>query len=624
MLVMAKESDPSIKGGTLKSLTSFLQMVLLDLESWCCTSTARDLKTITSRVEHEGLSFLTITLPNFGKDFEKSLDQGYVSSDEFAGFQRSRGLPAFLQGFLRNVFDFNTGRLLDVPDITSIWAVRQLTLMFGKMSDVCTDVRIRAAISDYVECESDVRKFDVDFSYLQDGFKKMSNLLWSDVFQRVDEDIYYGRIIPLHGPGSVADSLTSNGKWNNTAWTERLEQLFPHMEVLCPSWSLSLDRLSTVVVSEPGAELPVRVITVPKTLKTPRIIAVEPTCMMFVQQGLLRSILDAVEGLDIPSRLISWQSQVPNQVLARKGSLSGEYATLDLSSASDRVSNQHVRAMLANFPHLFEAVDACRSRKADVPGHGVIRLAKFASMGSALCFPFEAMIFTTVVFLGIQSELRRPITRRDISSLAGEVRVYGDDIIVPRRFVRAVTEALENFGFRVNSSKSFWTGKFRESCGRDYYSGVDVSVTRLRSGFPTSRRCVREIVSTLSTRNQLYQAGLWRSAHYLDTILGRFIPLPYVSETSPLLGRFSFLGVEQPSGRLHPDYQYPVVKGAIVAAVSPVDRLDDYGALQKCLTLLEVKTQVKGLPLPGQTVSHLERAGRPRIADIKTRWLSPV
>jgi hypothetical protein len=35
---------------------------------------SRDLETIRSRVKHQGVSFLTITLPNFYKDFERSVE----------------------------------------------------------------------------------------------------------------------------------------------------------------------------------------------------------------------------------------------------------------------------------------------------------------------------------------------------------------------------------------------------------------------------------------------------------------------------------------------------------------------------------------------------------------------
>lgn len=597
-------------------------MVLYDIESWCCTSTDRDRKTIASRIEHEGLSFLTITLPNFGRDLQKALDQGFVSDELFLGFSRdSAGLPRFLGGFLQSVFDSNL-RLLNVPDITSIWAIRQLTLMFAKMSLPCTDVRNRDAMSKYVECEKDVRIADELLSQEDyDSFRRIGVLLWSEMLTAVDKDIYDGAIIPKHGPGSTADRLTGNSKWGQLTWTRRLEEVFPNEEYLTSSDKISYELLPPVDILEPGAEVPVRVITVPKTLKTPRIIAIEPTCMQFMQQAVLGSIVKHVQRVDIPRTFISWQSQDENRELARIGSRDQTLATLDLSEASDRVSNQHVRALLMNHPHLLSAVDACRSRKADVPGFGVLRLAKFASMGSALCFPFESMVFCTLIFMGIQNALNRPITRKDIIALSGKVRVYGDDIIVPVEYVHSVTATLETFGFRVNNSKSFGSGKFRESCGKDYYDGVDVSITRLRSSIPSSRKDVAEVVSSIATRNLLYKAGMWRSVKFLDNVLLRFIPMPYVLETSPSLGRYSFLGLE-PTERNHSTLFFPLIRGSKVVAASPDSHLEGYPALLKCLTLMSLR-DMNHNDLPVVGADHLERSGRPRVVNIKRGWLCP-
>jgi hypothetical protein len=110
-----------------------------------------DFKKVQVRVKHEGLSFLTITLPNFGKDFEKSLDQGYVDRRLFTGFQFRGGLPLFLGGFLDRVFDRGSGLLLDEPDIDAILAVRQLTLMFGKILVPCSDARTHKAMKQFIQ-----------------------------------------------------------------------------------------------------------------------------------------------------------------------------------------------------------------------------------------------------------------------------------------------------------------------------------------------------------------------------------------------------------------------------------------------------------------------------------------
>jgi len=382
-------------------------------------------------------------------------------------------------------------------------------------------------------------------------------------------------------------------------------------------------------VLEPGAEVPVRVITVPKTLKSPRVIAIEPTAMQYAQQALKNDLVDALREDDFLSRVIGIDDQDPNREMAMAGSLSGDLATLDMSEASDRVSNQHVRAMLADWPHLLEAVDACRSRKADVPGHGVIRLSKFAPMGSALCFPFEAMVFLTVIFLGIERELNTPLSRADLERFVGQVRVFGDDLIVPRDYVLSVVDELSVFGHKVNVAKSYWTGRFRESCGREYYEGQDVSIVKVREVLPSRRQDAGGVVATVELRNQFYWSGLWRTAAWLDSFLGGMLRcFPNVAPTSPLLGRQSALGYQFQT--LDPHTHAPLVKGYRVVAVPPPDHLEGRGALLKCLGRFEWydrrfddRPLYSGVCVASVDEEHLERSGRPERVDIKLGRGSP-
>jgi len=628
----------------MKSLISLWSCTANELAVRCCTSATRDIKTVTSRVEHEGLSFLAITLADFGKATQKWLDQGFVVPSDVPSFKKDRrtGLPVFLQGFLGRVFNADSGALLDCPDIEAIYALRQLTLMFskialpeqayqGKLTRVVSPRRERRAMSEYVQCEQEVKESDslLDPQYLAD-FKRMSNLLFHDLFAKVDRDVYWGRLRGKHGPGAVADKLSSNGKWNSRTWTTRLEKVLPSQEYLIPNPSFKDELESSISFLEPGAEIPVRVITVPKTLKTPRIIAIEPTAMQFAQQAILRGFLDAFKEDGFLSRVVGFDDQEPNRFLAMSGSLSGDLATLDLSEASDRVSNQHVRTMLEDFPHLLEAVQSSRSRKADVPGHGVLRLAKFASMGSALCFPIEAMVFLTIIFLGIEREHSAPILRRShIKGFAGQVRVFGDDLIVPRDYVLSVVDELYTFGYKVNIGKSYWTGRFRESCGREYFEGQDVSIVKVRSVLPTQRQDASGVISAVALRNQLYWAGLWSSASWMDDYLGKLLTFfPNVSPTSPLLGRESVLGYQ--FQKLDPYHHGPLTKGYRVVAKSPQDHLDGTGALLKCLSRMPWEDARFGYPLNEIRVDvasvddeHLERSGRPDAVNIKLGWASP-
>jgi len=612
----------------------------------CRTSATSDIKTVRRRVEHEGLSFLTITLPDLGKSTQKWIDQGQVGIN--SSFTTGRGsLPLFLGGFFSRVFDRRTGVLLDDPSVDAIASLRQLTLMFGKILLPCTPARERKAMDKFVECEKDVRQFDTEIAQKElDDFQRVSSLLFTELFTQMDRDVYYGELLPRHGPGATAEGLSSNGKYRQRVWTRRLEEVFPSYEYLIPNLHFR-EELDEVTILEPDAEIPVRVVSVPKTLKTPRIIAIEPTCMQYTQQALLRCFLSAFSRDELLKDVIGFDDQTPNQRLACQGSADGRTATLDLSDASDRVSNQLVRCMVSRWPHLQRALDATRSRRADVPGHGVLRLAKYASMGSALCFPIEALVFTTLIFLGIEKSLNTTLTRKDLISFRDSVRVYGDDLIVPVDHVQSVVQTLEHFGARVGLDKSFWTGRFRESCGKEYFNGTDVSICRVRQVLPRTTADATEVIATVSLRNQLYLAGYWRTVAWLDKQLkGLLKNFPYVAPTSSVLGRVSFLGYQ--SERMHPSLHSPQVRGYVVQAKAPSDELGGTGALLKCLLRLESNSTERvveshldlvpcyrsglareskpsplSMPLAGQDGKHLERSGRPKRVGIKLEWRSP-
>jgi len=616
----------------MKSLILLWRYVAEELATWCRTSTTEDYKTVLRRSKMEGVSFLTITLPSFGKDFERSLDLGNVDSLSFRGFSKVHegAIPAFLQGMTSQIFDRKTGRLLDSPNIDCIRAVRQLTLMFGKVAIDCTDARKRAAVRGFIECEKEVSEKNEELSVAAlNELSAMSFHIFGNVFAEIEHLLVSERLMPKHGPGATADRLRGNAKYDLAEWPERLNHSFPWDSYVVPNARYS-DELSqdpdrpVIHFLEPGQERPVRVTLVPKTLKTPRIIAIEPTAMQYCQQALRSEFYDFLERPLVPGHffsdgknaaygMIGFRDQTPNQRLAKEGSLSGDLATLDLSEASDRVSNLHVLSLFSRFPRLLVGVQDCRSTKADVPEHGVIHLSKFASMGSALTFPIEAMVFLTIIFLGIQDALNRRLTRDDILSFRDSVRVYGDDLIIPKDYVLSVMNRLDLYGFKVNHSKSFWSGSFRESCGKEFFAGVDVTIQRVRMEFPSSRSDVQEIISLVSLRNRLYEAGYRSTVEWLDKQVEGFLPhYPLVRPSSPVLGRWSDLGYE--SEKIDHRTHRPLVKGYVVSPKPPTSPVSGQGALMKCLLYQGLE------PLDKQ---HLERQGRPHAVDIKLGWYPP-
>lgn len=319
----------------MKSLMLLLQHVLDDIQGRCRISTARDLKTIASRVEHEGDEFLTITLANFGKDFERSLDSGSIEPHQFLGFKKTAALPSLFQGLLGLVFDRASGVLLDEPDTEAIRALRQVTLMWAKIKEPCSDARNAKAIEGFIKCEQELNDLDAkEVSFARrNRLHRIFQILFRDVLQEIEEHVVYGTLVPRHGPGRTVDILFGNEKYNMSEWTVRLDKVFASSDYLIPSYRY-WEHLQTVSFLEPGEERPVKVTLVPKSAKTPRLIAIEPTCMQYTQQAVKEKLVESLERkTNLSSFFVGFEDQVPNQVLARKGSQDGSLATIDLSEA---------------------------------------------------------------------------------------------------------------------------------------------------------------------------------------------------------------------------------------------------------------------------------------------------
>lgn len=591
----------------------------------------RDIETIRHRVEHEGLSFLTITLPEFGKAFDHALAEERLDLSLFSGMKTVRRLPAFLRGFVCRVFDINTGGLLDEPSIDCIRAVRQIAYSFKKIRLPCSRSREQKAIDGYVEVERSLENPVFDSDEL-DSFSKVSVLLWGNAFSDFD----HHQLTPKHGPGAVVEKYTPNQKYTNRQWHSRLEPFFPSDAYLYVNASHVLEEEIELSVVQEDQEQPVKVTLVPKTLKSPRIIAIEPCCMQYAQQAMSAYLVDRLESYWLTRRHVNFRDQSINQSLAMSASRSGLLATLDMSDASDRVSLSLVRHMLQSAPILLEALEACRSKAARLPSGEVIHLKKFASMGSAVCFPIEAMVFYTIIVSSLLREQKLPVTLRNIYKVSRRVWVYGDDIIVPTDMATAVVNSLTLLGNKVNSSKSFLSGGFRESCGVDAYRGNLVTPVYVRSTWPHDRGDASEIMSLVSTANQMYLKGYYTSLQWIKLSVERVVgPLPSVQETCSGLGWLHPFNVPRSLRRFNRKYQVQQVLTWVPGPVYRNDTLNGWAALLKFL----IRTGYNGtcrksstspsfgphwLSRPmGQDGRHLERSPRHGASGMKRRWVTP-
>ena len=199
---------------------------------------------------------------------------------------------------------------------------------------------------------------------------------------------------------------------------------------------------------------PAKLIFVAKNAKTHRPICVEPLLNGFLQLGVGKYLK---ERLRVHARQ-DLGDQTRNQILARSGSVSGNIATIDLSSASDTLAFSVVFDLLPE-----EWVDLLASLRTGHMSYGgrEYELEKFSSMGNGFTFELESLIFWAL------SSACTELSGEDQSL----VSVYGDDIIVPVKAVDLLMASLTWCGFNLNREKSYWTGKFRESCGADWLDG---------------------------------------------------------------------------------------------------------------------------------------------------------
>lgn len=202
-----------------------------------------------------------------------------------------------------------------------------------------------------------------------------------------------------------------------------------------------------------------KVSLVPKKAKIHRTIAIEPLLNGYVQKGFeleLRRCL-ARFGFDLTDQSF-------NQRLALLGSKGGfdPIVTIDLTDASGSMATELCRCQLppAWYGHLNNVRSPCYLTEAGE----VKRYEKFVSMGNGFCFPLETLIFAS--FCYAVYSVHKPRT--------GVYSVYGDDIAVHQSVALILLDILRYAGFEPNDRKTFISGPFRESCGADYFEGVNI------------------------------------------------------------------------------------------------------------------------------------------------------
>lgn len=321
--------------------------------------------------------------------------------------------------------------------------------------------------------------------------------------QRVLRGLDLDNIPVKHGPGVVSTKEKPWDKYMFRNVSDRITNHYAYDDYFCASLGHVCD-IYGGFGTRSSTSHPAKVLLVPKDSRGPRLISCEPLDNQWIQQGIRAALYERVEKHRLTRDHVFFTDQQPNRDAAQNGSCHGKLATLDLKEASDRVGLELVRLLFPS--EIVERLECCRSEVTVLPGGAEIKLKKFAPMGSALCFPIMALVIWAI----LDSATRDKDVRESIL-------VYGDDVIVPTAFAADAITALEMVGLLVNQEKSCTKGFFRESCGMDAYSGVDVTPVKIKTVW-TSVPSPDSFVSWIEYANSLY-GGKYYAAH--DYIVGR-------------------------------------------------------------------------------------------------------
>lgn len=534
---------------------------------------------------YSGLSVYTIILPKLAKFLERGLDLGSLKDVPRPGLggPKSKGdvRPSFFHELWSLVFEAD-GTLRDDCCEDAIACLRQLFLFAKKLRLECKERFTNETVDTFAEIERSLPQpwdqtwssdtpswhrrrghpiwgdpsdevahiddmfdadplhaYDLDLDW--DGFGRftarvISQLGELNVYSASEPSGsagHFAMLRPKHGPGAVSDR-SDHTKYDFKYWTQRLECVFPYDHFGAPNSGF----IDLVEYREFSSQLH----AVPKTATGPRLIASEPTAHQFLQGGIANWIERQLAMVNSPlCESINLRDQDASRELAREASRSGSHATVDLSSASDRLTCRLVEYVFQSNRSLLDAMHACRTRAVAIDLGGrreTILLRKFATQGSALTFPIQTIVFTLIAVWSLA--LTRGVSEySDIKGLFSQVRVFGDDIIVPTDAYPVLTRMLSSLLLSVNIQKSFAHGKFREACGMDAYNGVDVTPAYVRQVYSPAATALKSVVEC---SNNFHRKGWFRSAQcLLETVPQKERKLlPFVGPRGGAFGILTF------------------------------------------------------------------------------------
>lgn len=537
------------------------------------TNRLRDLKTIRARFKHEGMGFLSKTLPALETAVLGGLETGTFTCPTSFKVSKDGPLPLFLKGLIGKMFDPKTGVVLEFDPLL-LKNIRQLLLMFKKVQLTPKNFQVleKRAQRGFMEIE------DLWFSSLKTDPRLLR--IYDQVSQIGSAELTYSPddFIGKHGPGAVNETLSPNEKWTHVhqaslvASGEPLNYLKETIRIVSDGDEVLIDSRSTSS----------RLISVPKNSTSVRLITVEPCLKQFIQGGLNTILRKFIRGHSIYNRCLNLTDQSKSQDYALKGSISRDYATIDLSSASDTIDSELVhRTFAKNEDFLRDLIFVSRTPYVNVSGKNVL-MKKFAGMGNATTFPVMSIIFSNIIFGAMFDMDGKQPSRRKMQHYASLFQVYGDDIAIPAKYCSKVMEWLVAFGFKPNVNKSFSEGYFRESCGLDSYKGVNVTPIYVRVWPEDLKKTdASSLASLVATSNQF-----WFDCNYgVSNVIKRYVEevfgkLPHTTPDSGCIG-WQARRVRVPIERWNTDLQRPEYRAFCVRVRKRRDILSGIPALLK-------------------------------------------
>lgn len=500
---------------------------------------------LVRRLNSEGVRFLTVNLPKLGKSVLRSMElKKFVRPTDFAWKARSL---RYFRSLLDKIFCHKTGDLLDDYCVISFNYIRQLCEYAYKLGLAFTPEQNSVAEAKYLAVNRELGDLSYDPTWLE-KLRKAAENYYKPLFKTEVHEILSHGTRP--GPGAfVGSDLTR--RTAGVPWY--IWKINPQCVTgTCNSSQTPFSGYFKPYPSAPTPIIPVeesricQVRFVKKDSRGPRVISKEPYHQLRAQMAFFSW---SSRTLELVSRCrINFVDQSVNQRLAKSSSIDGSNATLDLKDASDRIGYKLARHVFSNAPGVSYFLRNFRSTHFELPSGRRGRLSAVAGMGSGLTFPLLAFFVQLSVCVAVVDRTGLPF--EEVRSF---VYVYGDDLIVPTRWVEYAFKGLEKSGLLVNHDKSYWRGPFRESCGGDYINGNECAPVRLklhscdlpspkecRDGFSFTRFDAEIVKALVAHSHELRRSGMNATASFWEISLSKVIPMPYVGYGSPVLGRYTW------------------------------------------------------------------------------------